>query len=33
MHNNKAAIVTGGAAGIGKEICLYLACKGASHCR
>jgi len=28
MHN-KVAIVTGGASGIGKEICLYLAKKGA----
>lgn len=29
MYQNKIAIVTGGASGIGKEICLYLARKGA----
>lgn len=29
MYKDKVAIVTGGASGIGKEICLYLAKKGA----
>jgi NAD(P)-dependent dehydrogenase (short-subunit alcohol dehydrogenase family) len=30
MYQNKIAIVTGGASGIGKEICKYLAKRGAS---
>jgi NAD(P)-dependent dehydrogenase (short-subunit alcohol dehydrogenase family) len=29
MYTNKVAIVTGGASGIGREMCLYLAKKGA----
>ncbi|MEM8965125.1 MAG: SDR family oxidoreductase [Bacteroidota bacterium] len=30
MYNNKVAIVTGGASGIGREMCLYLAQRGST---